>query len=175
MSLFSFGAIIFGDKSKLIDWMKNKGLLASSMDCQKCTNGTAMVFTERTEQGGSKDGYTWRCTHCHTMKTIRAGSFFCKIQVAIEQMGLPAILVEHGCGCVHCCTSSRNIRGYSSGCVPVLQRRLLHLAHKCGPAMLGGNGVVVQIDESLFVHKCKVSRKVVVLGAVMTNYGHSNN
>ena len=33
-----------------------------------------------------------------------------------------------------------------------------------GPTMLGGNGVVVQIDESLFVHKCKVSRKVIVLG-----------
>ena len=58
MSLFSLGAIIFGEKSKLIDWMKNKGLLASSMDCQKCNYGTAMVFRERTEQGGSKEGYT---------------------------------------------------------------------------------------------------------------------
>ena len=44
-----------------------------------------------------------------------------------------------------------------------------------GPAMLGRNGVVVQIDGSLFVHKCKVSRKVIVLGAVTANYGHSNN
>ena len=51
MSLFSLGALIFGDTIKLIDWLKNKGLLASSMDCQKCNNGTAMVFTERTEQG----------------------------------------------------------------------------------------------------------------------------
>ena len=130
MSLFSLGAIIFGEKSKLIDCMKNKGLLASSMDCQKCNNGTAMDFRERTEQGGSKDGYTWRCTCCHTMKTIRAGSFFCKIQVATKQVDLPAIPMEHGCGCVHCCTSSRDIRGYSSGCVPVLQGRLLNSAHK---------------------------------------------
>ena len=28
--------------------------------------------------------------------------------------------------------------------------------------------MVVQIDESLFVHKCKVSRKVIVLGGVIT-------
>ena len=105
MSLFSLGATIFGDKSKLINWNQNKGLLASSMDCQKCNNGTAMIFTERTEQGGSKDGYTWRCPHCHTMKTIRAGSFFRKIQAAIEQVDLPALFVEHGCGCVHRCTA----------------------------------------------------------------------
>ena len=54
MSLFSLGAIIFGDKSKLIEWMKNKGLLASRMDCTKCNNGTAMVLTEQTEQGGQR-------------------------------------------------------------------------------------------------------------------------
>ena len=40
--------------------------------------------------------------------------------------------------------------------------------------MLGGNGVVVQIDESLFVHKCKVSRKVIVLGG-FNDCGYSNN
>ena len=40
--------------------------------------------------------------------------------------------------------------------------------------MLGGNGVVVQIDESLFVHKCKVSRKVIVLGGC-NDCGYSNS
>ena len=44
-----------------------------------------------------------------------------------------------------------------------------------GPTMLGEKGVVVQIDELLFVHKCKVSREMIVLGGVMTNYGYSNN
>ncbi len=174
MSLFSLGAIIFGDKIKLIDWLKNKGLLASSMDCQKCNNGTAMVFTERTEQGGSKDGYTWRCTHCHTMKTIRAGSFFAKSKLPLNKWVFLLYLWSMDVGV---CTAALQAEVSEVTAVDVYQfcrdvcsTRLL----SDGPTMLGGNGVVVQIDESLFVHKCKVSRKVIVL-AGCNDCGYTNS
>ena len=62
MFLYSLGGVIFGEK-KVLDWLKGKGLLASTEDCEKCNNGTAMVFTARTEQGGSKDGYTHDAVH----------------------------------------------------------------------------------------------------------------
>lgn len=55
-------------------------------------------------------------------------------------------------------------------CRDVCSTRLL----SDGPTMLGGNGVVVQIDESLFVHKCKVSRKVIVLGGC-NDCGYTNS
>ena len=71
MSLFSLGGVIFGDKLKFYDWMKSKGLLATRKECLKCGNGTQMLFQERTEQGGTKDGYTWRCPVCHSYKTHR--------------------------------------------------------------------------------------------------------
>ena len=44
MSLYSLGGVIFGDKLKLIEWLQEKGLLARSKDCEKCNNGTNMVF-----------------------------------------------------------------------------------------------------------------------------------
>lgn len=54
------------------------------MDCQKCNNGTVMVFTERTEQGGLKYGYTWHDTNCHTMKANRAASYFAKSKLPLN-------------------------------------------------------------------------------------------
>ena len=79
------GGVIFGDKLKFIEWLQEKGLLAGSKDCEKCNNATSMVFHERTEQGGSKDGYIWRCPVCHTMKTIHAGSFFEKSRMPLNK------------------------------------------------------------------------------------------
>ena len=43
-----------------------------------------MVFTERTEQGGSKYGYTWHHTNCHTMKANRAASYFAKSKLPLN-------------------------------------------------------------------------------------------
>ena len=157
MSLFSLGAIIFGDKSKLIEWMKNKGLLASRMDCTKCNNGTAMVLTEQTEQGGSKDGYTWRSPQCYTMKTIRAGSFFAKSKLPLNKWIFLLYLWSLDVGV---CTAALQAEISQVTAVDVYQfcrdvcsTRLIN----DGPTMLGGDGVVVQIDELLFVHKYKVS------------------
>ena len=48
MSLYSLEGVIFGETEKLLDWLKGKGLLASTKDSEECNNGTAMVFTVRT-------------------------------------------------------------------------------------------------------------------------------
>ena len=156
MSLYSLGGVIFGDKLKLIEWLQGKGLLASSKDCEKCNNGTNMVFRERTEQGGSKDGYTWRCPVCHTMKTIRAGSFFEKSRMPLNKWMFLMYLWSMDVGV---CTAALQAEVTEKTAVDVYQflrdvcsTRLL----SDGPTLLGGDGVVVQIDESLFIHKVKV-------------------
>ena len=83
-------------------------------------------------------------------------------------MDLPAIPLEHGWGvCIAALQaeiSEVTAVDVYQFCRDVCSTRLIN----DGPTMLGGNGVVVQIDESLFVHKCKVCRKVIVLGGVMT-------
>ena len=156
MSLFSLGAIIFGEKVKLIDWLKGKGLLAVNKDCVKCNNGTNMTFVERTESGGSKDGYTWRCPVCHTMKTIRSQSFFEKSRMPLNKWIFLMYLWSMNVGV---CTAAMQAEVTEKTAVDAYQffrdvcsTRLLN----DGPILLGGEGVVVQIDESLFVHKVKV-------------------
>ena len=81
MSLIELGPIIFGEKLDLIQWLQRKHLLASHKNRSRC--GVAMNFTTRSEQQGSKDCHTWRCPNCHTMKTIRDGSFFAKSKLPL--------------------------------------------------------------------------------------------
>ena len=101
--------------------MKNKGLLASSMDCQKRNNGTAMVLRERAEQGGSKDGYTWRCTCCHTMKTIQAGKLPLNKWIFLLHLWSMDVGV---------CTAALQAEVSEVTAVDVYQGHLLNLAHK---------------------------------------------
>ena len=76
-------------------------------------------------------------------------------------MDLLALFVEHGCGSVLCTAallaeiSEVTAVDIYQFCRDVCSTRLSN----DGPTMLGGNGVVVQRDESPFVHKCEVSSK----------------
>ena len=156
MSLFSLGGVIFGDKLKFYDWMKSKGLLATRKECLKCGNGTQMLFQERTEQGGTKDGYTWRCPVCHSYKTIRDNSFFKGSNVPLNKwiflMYLWSMNVGVCTAALQAEVTEKTAMDYYQFFRDVCSTRLLN----DGPTLLGGDGVVVQIDESLFVHKVKV-------------------
>ena len=72
MSMMELGAIIFGPKLGIIQFLQRKRVLARTMTCQ-C--GAAMNFQPRNVSGCS-DGYAWRCPTCYTFKSIRHGSFF---------------------------------------------------------------------------------------------------
>ena len=150
MSLLELGPVIFGPTDDLIAWYRAKGLLARSQDCSTCNvpmrQGTRKDVT---------DGLVWRCPQCKTTKSVREGSFFSKSRLTLQKWLLlllfwvkeypvtdAAIDIEVDKNTA--CDVYRWLR-------EVCSTTLLGL-----PCILGGAGVIVQVDESLFRHKPKV-------------------
>ena len=136
-----------------------------------------MSLQTRTKQNGSQDGYTWRCTKttCRTMKSIHSGSFFEKSKIPLEKWLLS----------IHHWASNSKVQlaadaiGISHTSVMQCNKFLREICSRklCQvPIVLGGPGVVVQIDESLFSHKVKAhqgrppTQEVWVFGIVDTSY-----
>ena len=151
MSLLDLGPIAFGPTDDLIAWFRAKRLLARSQDCSNCNvpmrQGTRKDVT---------DGLVWRCPQCKTTKSIREGSFFTKSRLTLQKW----LLLIHFWVKQYPVTDvavdveiDKNV-----GCAvykwlrEVCSTKLLQ-----SPIILGGPGVVVQVDESLFRHKPKVN------------------
>ena len=151
MSLLDIGPIAFGPTDDLIAWFRAKRLLARSQDCSNCNvpmrQGTRKDVT---------DGLVWRCPQCKTTKSIREGSFFTKSRLTLQKW----LLLIHFWVKQYPVTDvavdveiDKNV-----GCAvykwlrEVCSTKLLQ-----SPIILGGPGVVVQVDESLFRHKPKVN------------------
>ena len=90
------------------------------------------------------------------MKAIRAGSFFEKSRMPLNKWMFLMYLWSMDVGV---CTAALQAEVTEKTAVVVYQFFrdvcLTHLLND-GPTLLGGDGVVVQIDESLFIHKVKV-------------------
>ena len=102
------------------------------------------------------DGICWYCTRCKTTKSIRESSFFTKSRITLKKWMLimywwakqypvgaakdEADVDEHTAIDVY-----QWLREVCSG-------RLMHDP----PIVLGGQGTILQIDESLFRHKPKI-------------------
>ena len=151
MSILDLGPIAFGPTDDLIAWFRAKRLLARSQDCSNCNvpmrQGTRKDVT---------DGLVWRCPQCKTTKSIREGSFFTKSRLTLQKW----LLLIHFWVKQYPVTDiavdveiDKNV-----GCAvykwlrEVCSTKLLQ-----SPIILGGPGVVVQVDESLFRHKPKVN------------------
>ena len=76
----SIGPVIFGNTEELIDFLQQKHLLASNMVCSNC--GTAMTLRQKSDVS---DGCIFRCASCKTTKSLRAGSFFSKSKLTLQQ------------------------------------------------------------------------------------------
>ena len=103
-------------------------------------------------------GYRWQCIfgQCPkrlTTKTIRAGSFFERSRLPLAKL-VYLMYLWSGKTTVK---SAADTTGVSQK-ITVHARCLQHQATEYPPSDLGGPGVVVKIDESLFNHKSKYQR-----------------
>ena len=111
---------------------------------------------EERERSDCSDGVSWYCPQCYTHKTIRDGSFFSKSHLSLQKWLLMMYLwarqylvtdvMEEAE--VERCTAIDMYQWLREVC----STKLLS-----SPVILGGPGVVAQIDESLFRHKPKVN------------------
>ena len=170
------GPLVYGnDYLTIVQYMQRKHLLASTQTCSKC--GSMMDFQK---QPSVTDRYTWCCLDrsCHTIATIRRGSFFEESKISLDKWLL--LLLHHWAtnDKIATCTTAGAV-GVSR--VSVMQvnkffREICSTKVLQNPIVLGNPGVVVEIDESLFSHKVKAHRghppckEVWVFGIVDTGH-----
>ena len=103
-----------------------------------------------------RDTIGWKCSSCKTHRSVRDGSFFAKYHLTLQQWVM----------LLHFWTRQNPVLD-TAECVKVAENTAIDayqwLREVCstrlindGPVVLGGPGIVVQIDESLFKHKPKV-------------------
>ena len=167
------GPLVYrNDYSAVIQFMQRKDLLSKTKACSNC--GSSMYFQRR---AALSDGWIWRCpdSHCHTMTSIRKGSFFEKSKISLDKW----LLLLHYWAIEAKLTTTATAVGVSR--VTVMQankffREVCSFKLLQTPIVLGGPGVIVEIDESLFSHKVKAHRghvprqEVWVFGIVDTSH-----
>ena len=140
-----------------------------------------MELTQRPTSSTS-DGWGWRCSNQRcanrcSFRTIRTGSFFEKSKITLDKWLYVIYFWSQG---TKVTTASKMVQVSEKSTIQMFQ----YLREVCStkliqtPAQLGGPGVIVQIDESLFNHKPKYNRgrraraheEVWVFGHIVSNH-----
>ena len=151
MSLLELGPVAFGGTPGIITFLQGKHVLASQ---KQCACGAMMGLQKRAD---ISDGCRWRCPDCRTAVSIRKGSFFEKSKLTLQKW----LLLMHWWSRQYPVKDAKGELDVServaiqvySWMRDVCSYRLCTLDPQI---KLGGPGVVVSIDESLFSHKQKV-------------------
>ena len=112
------------------------------------------------------DGVRWRCRRCKTSKSIRDGSFFAMSKVTLQKW----LILIFWWTQQYPVTNATRIAEVDEGTAIDVYRWLREICSKKLlpiPMILGGPGIVVQIDESLFRHKPKVINFLIIENTVI--------
>ena len=173
-SVLALSAVIGPEVDKQISRLQSKGLLSRNKQCPSCNQPMNMQ-----QRSDITDQYRWRCpwSGCKKSLSLRSGTFFEQSRLQLRQW----IVLMYWWACEYPVKDAAEeaevdektaIQMYQY-CRDVCSWRILN--HD-SPLLLGGPGVVVQIDESLFRHKPKnhrgraTSREVWVFGLCDTSY-----
>ena len=108
------------------------------------------------------DGIRWRCTTCKTSTSIKEGSFFYKSKLPLQKW----LILIFWWAQEYPVTDAEKAAKVDVGTAVDVYRWLREVCSTKLLGMsitLGGPGVVVQVDESLFRHKPKVNKMRVLL------------
>ena len=102
------------------------------------------------------DGVSWCCPVCKRRKSIREGSFFAKSRLPLEKW---MFLLFYWAREYPVTMAAYDTEITEKSAVDIYQflRDVCSTKLLQTPIVLGGQGVIVEIDESLFRHKPKVS------------------
>ena len=111
------------------------------------------------EHSDVSDGVSWYCPQCYAHKTIRDGSFFSKSRLTLQKWLLMMYLWARQYLVTDAMEEAdvdrRTAIDIYQWLREVCSTKLLSML-----IVLGGPGVVVQIDKSLFRHKPKVNKNI---------------
>ena len=148
MALHNLGHVLFSTNPEdQINFLKSKGLLRTQQDCPSC--GLSMDWKRRPTCG---DKFTWRCSNCNSVKSIRNGSFFSKSKLPLQTW---LQLIHHWSMDMPVTQATKQAKISEKRCIDIIYQFMRDVCTAkllATPIILGGSGTVVQIDESLFVH-----------------------
>lgn len=149
--------VLQGSNIGVIEYMRNKGLLRRQYSCPKCN-----VVTKEIKSSRNKDEYIFRCyeTACTGYKSfysIRINSFFDEFTIKLKDC--LSLTWKWGRD-----NTIEDILAEVHISYAVLNKFFKKIRDSCrkyfliNPVRLGGDGIICQIDESLFRHKPKYHR-----------------
>ena len=164
LTLFKIGVRFYNHIRETIDWCRQYGLLANTMQCPTCNINCMEGMYFR-----AIDGVCWRCPECRKTINIRKGSFFEQSHLHLWQLISLTYYWSVDCGTTRGFSqdqimkeleigSAHSIVDWKQFCRDVCVDYFLN-----HPEQLGGPGRVVEIDESLFSRR-KYNRGQLVRG-----------
>src|SRR6187402_1751375 len=167
--------MVHGDVETTIGFLKQKGLLQSLVRCLGCGNKMRWVTCPST-----KERYRWKCMMKTCIKyrntcSARNGSFFENFRSDLRKILHTISFWCKGTSVEEACSET----GLSKPIVCTiykLLRCICRLYFDDNPVRLGGDGVICEVDESMFVYKPKhhrgraPPRERWVFGIVDTSY-----
>lgn len=151
LSILDVAPFFFGNVDQQISFLQQKGLLASNQTCSGCHVSMALGHKR-----DISDAYIFRCSCCKTTKSLRAGSFFSKSKLPLQKW---LVLLYWWIRQYPVGDAAEEAKVSREAAINVYQwlREVCSTKLLANPIALGGPGKTVQIDESLFRHKPKVS------------------
>ncbi|XP_033105195.1 uncharacterized protein LOC117107601 [Anneissia japonica] len=172
ITLINIGARFRNDLDALVTWCRRYGLLSSHMVCQAC-NTRCIEYNF----GRGIDERIWRCNNqrCKRTTSIRKGSFFSGSHLHLWQLLALTYMWSTNCGRPRGPSQANIMKELEIGSEHTVVdwnqfcRDVTVNYFRNHPEQLGGPGVIVEIDESLFSkrknHVGRVVREQWVFGA----------
>ena len=113
------------------------------------------------------DGICWYCTQCKSTKTVRESSFFSKSRISLRQWMMIIYWWARQYPVSDCNEEAEVDQHTAIDIYQWLREVCTTRLMQDPPIVLGGPGLTVQIDESLFRHKPKVNG-VALVSCVLT-------
>ena len=134
-------------KDKVIAYLNQTGLIDYTEE-KRCENDHLMTI----RKSPKIDGWWWRCAPkgCQKTKSIRTGTFFFENRLQLFQV----LLIIFNFAFEFLNTTINQLVGVSANTIAAYKRRLrliLLTIYNKNHIKLGGEGKVVEIDESLFI------------------------
>lgn len=167
--------VLEGGPALVIEYLRSKGLLIQNFVCPACSEVTKEITSTRNADGKIFRCYNTRCSKYKKFYSIRVNSFFNEFKISLRES---LTLIWKWGGEITQKEVMREVPISPSAIIKIfnLLRTLCCRYFMQNPVILGGSGVLCQIDESLFRHKPKNHRgrapehKLWVFGIADTSY-----
>lgn len=139
--------LLTGPQAEIVLFCRDRGLIPSRLLCPMCYN--PMTWRE-CSTSKYRDGFLWKCRNCNKILSIRDSTFLSKQHISFPDFVSFAWAWSNKNNSM---TNIAELTGLHINTVTSIRRKLTNQLAEflmLEPMVLGGPGVVVEIDESKF-------------------------